>query len=122
MYLPRNIDKEPESFAVAAGNTPGLMWVDPRYATVLPSPLGRAGLGPQRFLRLLGAETAPRLQPHPGLRSRFSDLRKGLHKVVNGSPPERTQALDDLAATYSLDDLHSPDLERVLFDIARDRK
>ncbi len=30
MYLPKSIDKEPESFAVAAGNTPGLIWVDPR--------------------------------------------------------------------------------------------
>ncbi len=46
MYLPRSIDKEP--FAVAAGNTPGLMWVEPRYATVLRSPHGRTGLGAQR--------------------------------------------------------------------------
>ena len=45
-YLPRSIDNGPESFALAAGETPGLTWVDGRYANVLRSPQGREDLGP----------------------------------------------------------------------------
>ncbi len=121
MYLPRNIDKEPESFAGAAGNTPGLMWVDPRYATVLRSPAGRTGLGAQRFLHLLGAETAPRLSPHPELRRRYqSDRRYGLARQCVGNPPERARALHNIGAGYTLEDQHCPDLIAVLRDISRD--
>ncbi len=122
MYLPRNIDKEPESFAVAAGNTPGLMWVDPRYATVLRSPAGRAGLGAQRFLHLLGAETAPRPSPHPELRRRYqSERRYGLARQFVGNPLARARALNNIGATYTLEDQHCPDLIAVLTDISQDK-
>jgi len=123
MYLPRSIDKEPEGFAVAAGNTARLTWVDARYAGVLRSPLGRAGLGAQRFLRLLGAETAPRLYPHPDLEFRYqSERRRGLAKHVVGSSPERVRAMTHIGATYTLEDMHCPDLFAVLSDISRDKK
>ncbi|HEU0130113.1 MAG TPA: hypothetical protein VFQ85_03885 [Mycobacteriales bacterium] len=121
-YQPKTIDREPDSFAVAADTTPGLLWIAPRYSAVLRSPLGRAGLGAQRFLRLLGAETSPRLEPHPRLLSRYSDPRRGLHIDIAGTTSERAQALRDLQASYSLDDHHSPDLQAVLDHIARDRK
>lgn len=122
MYLPRNIDKEPESFAVAAGNTPGLMWVDPRYATVLRSPAGRAGLGAQRFLHLLGAETAPRLSPHPELKHRYvNELRCGLARQCVENPLARARALHNIGATYTLEDQHCLDLIAVLTDISRDK-
>lgn len=122
MYLPGSIDKEPESFGVAARNTAGLTWVDARYAGVLRSPLGRAGLGAQRFLRLLGAETAPRLSPHPGLEYRYqSERRRGLAKQCVGSPRERARALTNIGASYTLEDEHCPDLIAVLSDISRDR-
>lgn len=123
MYLPRSIDKEPDSFAVAAGNTPELMWVDARYADVLRSSLGRAGLGALRFLRLLGAETAPRLLPHPNLKYRYqNDRRRGLNNYFVGNPPAREEALDKIRATYTLEDQHCPDLIAVLTDISRDKK
>jgi len=121
-YQPKTIDREPDSFAVAADTTPGLVWIAPRYSTVLRSPLGRAGLGSQRFLRLLGAETSPRLLPHPRLLARYSDPRRGLHIAIAGTTRERAQALRDLQASYSLDDTHSPDLQAVLDHIAADRK
>ncbi len=121
-YQPKSIDREPDSFAVAADTAPGLVWIAPRYASVLRSPLGRAGLGAQRFLRLLGAETAPRLQPHPRLNNRYADPRRGLNISLGGAPPERADALRDLQATWSLDDKESPDLDRVLRHIAADRK
>lgn len=121
-YLPKAIDREPDSFAVAADTTPDIVWIAPRYATALRSPLGRPGLGAQRFLRLLGAETAPRVSPHPRLNARYADRRLGLSIQIGDSPPARQQALRDLQATWTLDDWHSPHLQAVLKDIATDRK
>ena len=124
IYLSRAIDREPASFAVAAGRTRGLVWTDNRYAEQLRSPLGRgAGLGAQKFLGLLGAERAPRLLPHPGLHRRYlSDARLGLAATGNGSPRERTAEVLGLATTYTLDDLDSPDLRAAVHNIAIDRK
>jgi hypothetical protein len=121
-YQPKSIDKDSDSFAVAADTTPGINWLAGKYATVLRSSLGRAGLGAQRFVRLLGADTAPRLEPHPRLHRRFSDPREGVSAQLSTSPPARSQALRDRSATYTLNDRYSPDLERVLEHIARDRK
>lgn len=121
-YLPKAIDREPDSFAVAADTAPDIVWIAPRYAIALRSPLGRPGLGAQRFLRLLGAETAPRVIPHPRLNPRYSDRRLGLSIQIGDSPPARQQALRDLQATWTLDDRHSPHLQVVLRDIAADKK
>lgn len=121
-YQPKTIDREPDSFAVAADNAPGLLWIAPRYATVLRSPHGRGGLGAQRFLRLLGTETAPRLMRHDRLVTRYQDPRLGLSASLGGATTPRGEALRDLQASYSLDDMDSPDLERVLRHISSDRK
>ena len=121
-YLPKSVDRDTESFAVAADTTPDLTWLASRYSSVLRSSLGRAGLGPQRFLRLLGAETAPRLVPHPQLHRRYAESRRGLAAHISGGPPQRAQALADLGATYSLEDVCSPDLDKVLHHIANDRR
>ena len=120
-YQPKAIDREPDSFAFAADTAPGLVWLAPRYATVLRSSAGRAGLGPQRFLRLLGAATSPRLVPHPDLEQRFASSNiKGLRAHSAKSPPARMQALRDLNARFTLDDRYCPDLEKVLDHIAKD--
>jgi hypothetical protein len=123
-YLPAVIDRDPDSFAHAADTTPGLLWLHSRYADVLRSSLDRSsGLGAQKFLRLLGAEVAPRLVPHPGLTNRYqSDRRWGLGIAANGSARERGQALRAAGATYTLDDLDSPDLRAVTSHIAREKK
>ncbi|MGH2930600.1 MAG: sacsin N-terminal ATP-binding-like domain-containing protein, partial [Solirubrobacteraceae bacterium] len=123
-YLPRAIDREPDSFALAADHTPGFLWLHSRFAETLRSPLGRgAGLGPQRFLRLLGAEIAPRLVVHPESVQRFSsDSRRGLHAGVTDGPPQRAQAMRAVGATYTVDDFDSPDLRAVVKDIAREKK
>ena len=93
VYLSRAVDREPESFAVAADNTPGLLWTDNRYVEQLRSSLGRVGgLGPQKFLGLLGAERAPRLVRHPSLQARYSDPRLGLPSGAADSPPHRARA------------------------------
>lgn len=122
-YLPRAIDREPDAFVVAAGSCEGILWMDPRYADVLRSGLGRAGLGAQRILRLLGAETAPRLAPHPLLEDRYTrESRKGLPASVPLGSAHRKRALADLGASYSLADQHSPDLATVLVDISKEKK
>lgn len=124
MYISRAIDREQDSFAVAADKTPGLLWSANRYAEQLRSSLGRVGgLGPQKFLGLLGAERAPRIVPHSGLENRYiSDRRWGLSVGAPGSPRQRGRAMRALSAAYTLDDLDSPDLRAVVDNIARERK
>lgn len=123
IYLPKSIDRDPDSFAVAAAEAPGLTWARGRYADVLRSPLGRAGLGAQRFLRLLGAETAPRVLAHDGLERRYeSEQKRGLPRFILDDPPGRGQSLSALGATYTLEDRDSPDLAAVLTHIGKDRK
>jgi hypothetical protein len=121
-YLSRAIDREQDSFAVAAGKTTGLLWTHNRYASQLRSQLGRtAGLGPQKFLRLLGAESAPRLVPHADLYWRFtSESRQGLGLAVPGSPPQRAQAVRTLGASHTLSDVDSPHLRAVTVNIANE--
>lgn len=121
LYLPRAIDRDPDSFAVAAGNTARITWAHWRYADTLRSPLGRAGLGAQRFLRLLGAEVGPRLVPHTELFARYSDSRLGLSRNVAGGPAARVHAMAVMGATYTLNDRDSSDLAAVLAGIGRDR-
>lgn len=122
-YIAQTIDKESDSFAVAADKTPEIIWIADRYAKVLKSPRGRQGLGALRFLRQLGAQTAPRVVPHPGLEKKYSrDEQRGLSAWHPGSPEERRLAIDAMGGNYTLDDTHSPDLHRVLTAIASDDK
>ncbi|WP_420444155.1 hypothetical protein [Candidatus Poriferisodalis sp.] len=122
-YLSRAIDREQDSFAIAAGKSRGLMWLADRYADSLRSPAGRDGIGAQRFLRLLGAETAPRLRPHPQLRQRFSaGGRRGLPKSLAAGPEARAAAMQEIGATYTLEDYDSPDLLAVITDISQERR
>ena len=121
-YLPRNIDREPDSFALAAGQAPGLVWLSTTYAQILRSSIGRQGVGAQRFLRLLGAEIAPRLRLHRGLERRFSDPRLGLKKSISQGPESRQRAMEERGATYTLQDNDSPDLLTVARDISRERR
>ena len=121
-YLPRAIDKEPDSFAVAAGEASALEWLSDHYAKALRSQAGREGLGALRFLRLLGAETTPRLQPHEQLSQRYqSEAQRGLPRQVEGGPETRASAMRAKGATYTLEDLDSPDLTAVITDISRER-
>ena len=121
-YLPRRIDREPDSFAIAAEKTPGPIWVSEKYAEILRSPDGRRGIGAQRFLRLLGAATAPRLQSHPLLHHRFAGQSLGLYRRVHNGSESRDQEMQRRGATYTLQDYDSPDLRAVAIDISRERR
>ncbi len=121
-YLPRAINREPDSFPIAASESIGITWMSNRYAKVLRSPSGRQGIGAQRFLRLLGAEAAPRLRLHPMLERRYvSDPRRGLPASIAGGPRVRNQTMRDRGATYSLQDRDCPTLADVIQDISRMR-
>jgi len=121
-YLPTSIERLTDGFGFAAGTTPGLLWVDKRYATILKSAHGRPGLGALKFLKLLGAEVAPRLRPHPLLDRRYAPYRVGGLNAGTPGAPGRSTFLRDLQADHTLDDHEAPDLEAVLHDIAQDRK
>jgi hypothetical protein len=123
VYLSGAIERDAESLATAAGKTPYLLWTADRYATQLRSARGRTdGVGAQKFLTILGVERAPRLIAHPQLATRYQYKPMGLPADTLGSPPERSQRLKELGASYSLDDIDSPDLRAVAEDIALDRK
>lgn len=122
-YQPKAVDREKDAFEVAAVSTPGVTWLAARYAQVMRSKVGRAGLGAQKFMRHLGCSTTPRLVPHPELSRRFqSETRLGLKQWLGDGLNERGQALTDLNCDYTLSDLDSPDLTAVLRDIARETK
>ena len=121
-YLPRSIDRGKESFAVAAGKAPGIVWLDDRYGRTLRSPDGRAGIGARRLLTLLGAETAPRPRPHRDLEDRFYAQPPGLPKLEADGPAARSAAMADLTATYTLADSDCPAMTAAVEDIARVRQ
>ena len=117
-YLPRAVDRETDSFAAAADRSPGLVWLSDRYSRILRSSAGREGVGPQRFLRLLGAETAPRLRPHPGLVRCYTYSPLGLPAFISGGPFARSEAMSSRGATYTLQDHYCPALMTVIQDIS----
>ena len=121
-YLPRSIDRGRDSFAVAADRSPSVVWLSARYATALKSSSGRAGIGAQRFLAFLGAETAPRPRTHPDLTQRYAGLPPGLPAGCEHSPAARTKAMRDRDATYTLQDWDCSGLTAVVEDIARVRQ
>ena len=121
-YLPKAVDRDTDSFAVAADQSPGILWLSDHYARVLRSPAGRQGIGAQRFFRLLGAEIAPRLRLHPRLEPRFSDPLRGLPARVPGGPSARSEALEAHGATYTLQDRDCPTMAAVVQDISRLRR
>ena len=121
-YLPKAVDRDTDSFAIAADQSPDISWLSGHYARILRSPAGRQGVGAQRFLVLLGAETAPRLRLHPKLEWRYNDQRRGLQAWLPRSPLDRSLELKARDATYTLQDRDCPTLATVAQDISRLRR
>lgn len=114
------IEREANTWFVAAGKTPGLIWIDRRYSNSIRTDGGRDGIGAQRLFRLLGAEVAPRIKSHPANHRRLTYYSPGVPRSVAGSPARRDEALRQLQATYTLQDWIAPDLDAVLESIAID--
>ena len=118
-YLPSSIEKEKHGWSIAAGRTPGLLWLSPRYRSLLAtreesySDSKQGGrsirkMGSRAFFHALGAETAPRLTPYLDWQTfnSLSDRRSEIH-----GPRTTPEALRG--------DSKSEDLLRVLEDICR---
>lgn len=115
------IEREANSWNVAAAKTPGLVWLHRHYHDTLRSPTGREGLGAQKLFRLLGAETAPRLIPHPRSEERYQGKTRGVPRYAAGSPQRRVDVLGKHHANYTIGDYASPHLEAVLASIAAEK-
>ncbi|MEP7763673.1 hypothetical protein [Sanguibacter sp. 25GB23B1] len=115
------IERETNTWFVAAGKTPGLVWIDRRYSEKVRSASGRDGVGAQRLFRLLGAEVAPRLRDHPNSYRPLQTQAPGVSESAAGSPARRREALRSLQATFTVNDLAAPDLDAVLTSIAEER-
>ena len=110
-YLPTLIAKDTGGWAAAAKTTEGLFWIDARYGELLR--LGRSGeLSAKRILMLLGARAGPRLLP-----------REGSTRIPSEVPVSQLLALRSLpnSATDLQGDYISPDLEKVVENIVRQR-
>ena len=119
-YLPRHLDDRPDGWAKAAAKTPGLFWIEAKYADVLRrTSRGRKTPAGLAFLRRVGAEVAPRLEEPEDFDSRYGDLAS----PIDWSQLSESQraALSGRQATHFQGDRLSPDLIRVVEDIARDR-
>jgi hypothetical protein len=121
-YLPKQIDRETDSFAKAAGKTPGIAWMSPDYGRLLKRS-DRRELGPQRFLARHGAHTLPRLIPPPNEQHRYVRDRRGASPFQMWQIPE-IQATELRAlghTTHLIDDHWSPDLDAIIEDIQGER-
>ena len=114
------IEHDRASWAIAAGRTAGLVWLHRRYAADLRTGLGRDGIGSQRLFRLLGAETAPRIMPHPNNYRRYENYAPGVPRLLRGSPGRRNRILAERQATYTIKDWIAPDLDAALRNIAKE--
>ncbi len=115
-YLPATIEDETFGWSKAAGEATGLRWLAPRYNDVLSmTRAARRGSrstqtrGAKRFLMLLGAEIAPRLEEVDT-------------PVVRPVPTSQKLRVSELGAGAGIivDDRISPDLRLVAQDIAKE--
>ena len=118
-YLPAAMD-EKDGWAKAAGTTPGITWIHPRYAKL--KRLLDAEIGPRKLFRRLGAETAPRLQRPSTRRPDYREAAYGLGWVDLPELWERNrQVLGERLGHRPealLDDWTSPELLAAAADIA----
>lgn len=115
------IEREANSWNIAAAKAPGLLWFHRRYHDTLRAPTGRDGLGAQKLFRLLGAETAPRLVPHPRSEEKYKGKTPGVPRYAAGTPQRRVDVLGKHHATYTIGDYASPHLDAVLASIALEK-
>lgn len=113
-------ERDRAAWSVAAGKTPGLVWLDRRYTADLKRDQDSETIGAQRLFRLLGAESAPRVKSHPANHKRYVYYAKGVPRWAAGTSSRRNRILTERQATYTVEDWHSPDLDAVLSAIARE--
>jgi hypothetical protein len=121
LYLPVAIDREVDSFAKAAGRTPGLKWADGEYAKLLKQASGRAGIGAQKLFSAWGVSREPRLVRPPDEVAPYARDRR-LASPIDTAMRTADQMLAIRSAgnfTHLIEDHWSPDADAVAADIAR---
>lgn len=118
-YLPAAIDREVDSFAKAAGRTPGLKWLDGDYARLLKQSAGRSAIGAQRLLAAWGAAREPRLIKPASERPRWARDVTPASDVGPMQTAEQHRSLRGGGFKHLIDDHCSPDAEAVALDIAK---
>jgi hypothetical protein len=120
-YRPSALDKRRDAWAVAAGRTSGIRWIDSRYESVLRSK--RKTRGAAALFKLLGAEVAPRLFDNEedvhyrhSVPATFID-RSALPTVQQ----EKLQDLPTHRSTHLRHDTVAPELGVVMTSIASER-
>ncbi|OAI40380.1 hypothetical protein AYO38_05950 [bacterium SCGC AG-212-C10] len=108
-YLSASIAGGGDPWSRAAGDTPGLQWIDQRYVSFFRNASG--GLGARAFFALLGAETAPRPKARQVDESRHGEWASAIENTAGG---RRQRELSGGRATHLRNDYECPDLERVL--------
>jgi hypothetical protein len=116
-YLPSAIDKSP-GWPTAAGQTPGLLWIDRGYSDILRS--GSRGHGTLAFLRALGAATAPRLERGAAPTQNPNAPRLSRSKDLSTHHQDELSHLHE--ATSLRDDWTSPDLEAVVANLLAEKR
>jgi hypothetical protein len=128
-YLPASIEDRTDGWSKAAGRTPGLTWIHPRYEDVLRRPgRRRAGAGEPKplaaraFFGLLGAEVAPRLVEPSESETRYGDPASPINS--DGLRPPQVEALRRMErhATHLKGERLSPDLLAVLKNLQGERE
>jgi hypothetical protein len=127
-YLPASIEDRKDGWSKAAGRSPGIAWIHPRYEDVLRRQgRRRAGsdeprpLAARSLFTLLGAEVAPRLREPGNVETRYSDPASRIIRESLAEPQlEELQRLNRYATHLKRDHL-SPDLAKVLKDLKMER-
>lgn len=121
LYLPATIDREVDSFAKAAGRTPGLRWVDGEYGKLLKQKEGRSAIGAQKLLVAWGVAREPRLiRPTDEVAPWARDTRAASPIASAMRTDEQLRSIRaNQWVTHLLEDHWSPDADAVAADITR---
>ncbi len=128
-YMPASIEDRKDGWAKAASKTPNINWLDSRYRNVLQrkrnsrrSATETRSLGTHGLFKLLGVENAPRLVQPEHFETKYGDPASPIDRQKLSS--SQRKQLNDLQrhATHFKDDLSSPDLSSVIYDIRRERR
>jgi hypothetical protein len=120
-YLPAALD-EKDGWAHAAGSTPGIMWVHPRYQKLFQQL--DAPIGARKMFRRLGAEVAPRLEESGFRRHMYGESVFGMGWNAPELWRRQRESLRGRTGYYAdalVEDKVSPDLIAVATDIATSR-
>jgi hypothetical protein len=117
-YLPAALD-EKDGWAHAAGSTPGIRWVHPRYQKLFQQM--DAPVGARKTFRRLGAEVAPRLEESAFRRHMYGESVFGIGWDVPELWRRQRESLRGRTGYYAdalVEDKVSPDLVAAATDIA----